>query len=338
MRRGGRLFIILGVGLALVAALLVVFSLTKNDNKKTPVATSTPNPTVAVLQAAHDIPANTVIREEDVKVVKVDKNAAANGAATSASQVIGLATNGDVVSGQQILMANLVSPGLTNLLTNGKRAVALPVDRLSALGGLIRSDDYIDIIYSARLNLSEVLPTSPIATELPPQQFSMDQKALELPAPGQSGSVAYPIPGQPGSVFTVTDDGNGSPVTKVLMQDIRVLRVIAGNEAVNDSAFASPTPTPAPANADGTATADQQSKDANAPTPLPSTDMLVLEVDPQQSELIKFLEDNQGKYQVVLRAPNDHATPTTTGMTYDQLMSQYGLPAPKPVEVPSGGQ
>jgi pilus assembly protein CpaB len=66
--------------------------------------------------------------------------------------------------------------------------------------------------------------------------------------------------------------------------------------------------------------------------------MLVLEVDPQQSELIKFLEDNQGKYQVVLRAPNDHATPTTTGMTYDQLMSTYGLPAPKPIQVPSGGQ
>lgn len=335
MRRGGRLFIILGVGLALVAALLVVFSLTKNNNNKTPpVVQVTPDASVSVLQAAHDIPANTVIREEDVKVVKVDRGAAANGAATSASQVIGLATNGDVVSGQQILMANLVSPGLTNLLTNGKRAVALPVDRLSALGGMIRADDYIDIVYSARLNLSEVLPTSPISTELPPQQYSMDQKALELPPPGQ-GSAVYPIPGQPGSVFTVTDGGNGSPVTKVVMQNIRVLRVIAGNEAVNDSAFATPTPTPAPS---GTATPAPQAPGGNVPTPLPSTDMLVLEVEPQQSELIKFLEDNQGRYQVVLRAPNDHATPTTTGMTYDQLMSTYGLPAPKPIQVPSGGQ
>jgi pilus assembly protein CpaB len=337
MRRGGRLFIILGVGLALVAALLVVFSLTKSDKKTPPVVQVTPDASVSVLQAAHDIPANTVIREEDVKVVKVNRNAAASGAATSASQVIGLATNGDVVSGQQILMANLVSPGLTNLLTNGKRAVALPVDRLSALGGLIRADDYIDIVYSARLNLSEVLPTSPISTLLPPQQYSMDQKALELPPPGQ-GSAVYPIPGQPGSVYTVTDDGSGSPVTKVILQNVRVLRVIAGNEAVNDSAFATPTPTPAPAAPGGTSTPAPEAPNSNLPTPLPSTDMLVLEVEPQQSELIKFLEDNQGRYQVVLRAPNDHATPTTTGMTYDQLMSTYGLPAPKPIQVPSGGQ
>jgi len=335
MRRGGRLFIILGVGLALVAALLVVFSLTKSDNKKPPVVQATPDSSVSVLQAAHDIPANTVIREEDVKVVKVERTAAANGAATSASQVVGMATNGDVVSGQQILMANLATPGLTNLLTNGKRAVALPVDRLSALGGLIRSDDYIDIVYSARLNLAEVLPTSPVATQLGPTQYSVDQKSLELPPNGQTAAGTYPIPGQPGSVFTITDDQNGNPVTKVIMQDVRVLRVIAGNEAVNESAFATPTPTPASAN--GTATPNTAA-DSNAPTPLPATDMLVLEVDPQQAELIKFLEDNQGKYQIVLRAPNDHATPTTTGMTYDQLMSKYGLPAPKPVEVPSGGQ
>jgi len=66
--------------------------------------------------------------------------------------------------------------------------------------------------------------------------------------------------------------------------------------------------------------------------------MLVLEVDPQQAELIKFLEDNEGKYQVVLRAPDDHATPTTTGVTYDQLMSSFGLPAPKTVKLPGGGQ
>ncbi|HVX30907.1 MAG TPA: Flp pilus assembly protein CpaB [Nitrolancea sp.] len=335
MRRGGRLFIILGVGLALVAALLVVFSLTKNDNKKQPVVQVTPDSSVSVLQAAHDIPANTVIREDDVKVVKVERTAAANGAATNASQVVGLATNGDIVSGQQILMGNLVTPGLTNLLTNGKRAVALPVDRLSALGGLIRSDDYIDIVYSARLNLAEVLPTSPVSTQFGPTQYSVDQKSLELPPNGQPVTGTYPIPGQPGSVFTISDDQNGNPVTKVIMQNIRVLRVIAGNEAVNESAFATPTPTPAPS---GTATADNNEANSNAPTPLPATDMLVLEVDPQQSELIKFLEDNQGKYQVVLRAPNDHATPTTTGMTYDQLMSQYGLPAPKPVEIPSGGQ
>jgi len=97
MRRGGRLFIILGVGLALVAVILVVLSLSKNGNKK-PVVQLTPVvTTITVLQAARDIPANTVIQEDDVNAVKIEQTAASAGAAENASQVVGLATNGDVV-------------------------------------------------------------------------------------------------------------------------------------------------------------------------------------------------------------------------------------------------
>jgi pilus assembly protein CpaB len=333
MRRGGRLFIILGVGLALVAVALAVLSLS-GGNKKKPTVVVTPATSVLVLQAVRDIPANTVITQDDVKAVQVDKTAASTGAAQSSSQVIGLATNGDVVKGQQILMANLVTPGLTNLLTNGKRAAALPVDRVSALGGLIRADDYVDIVYSIRLNLTTVLPTGPVASQLAPAQYTADPKTLEVPPSGQAAAAgSYPYAGQPGSTFSVTDDQNGNPITKVIVQNVRVLRVIAGNQSVNDSSVVTPTPTPTgPSGASGTPTSN------NAVAPLPSADMLVLEVDPQQAELIKFLEDNQGRYQVVLRAPDDHATATTTGVTYDQLFSSFGLPAPKPVKLPGGGQ
>ncbi|HVB63564.1 MAG TPA: Flp pilus assembly protein CpaB [Nitrolancea sp.] len=334
MRRGGRLFIILGVGLALVAVALVVMTLS-NGSKKSPPVQVTQVTSVPVLQAVRDLPANTVITQDDVKSVQVERSAASTGAAQSASQVIGLATNGDVVKGQQILMANLVTPGLTNLLTNGKRAAALPVDRVSALGGLIRADDYVDIVYSIRLNLTTVLPTSPVASQLAPAQYTVDPKTMEVP-PSSQGAAAgsYPYAGEPGSTFSVTDDQNGNPVTKVIVQNVRVLRVIAGNQSVNDSSVVTPTPTPTtgPSGASGTATS------SNAVAPLPSADMLVLEVDPQQAELIKFLQDNQGKYQVVLRAPDDHATATTTGVTYDQLISGFGLPAPKPVKLPGGGQ
>ena len=131
MRRGGRLFILLGVGLALVAVLLAVMSFAGGDKNKK--AASTGPQMVTVIQATRDIPANTVIRQEDVKSVQVEKITAPSGAASNQSQVLGFATNGDVVKGQQILMANLVTPGLTNLLTDGKRAAALPVDRVSAL-------------------------------------------------------------------------------------------------------------------------------------------------------------------------------------------------------------
>ncbi len=327
MRRGGRLFILLGVGLALVAVLLAVMSFSGGNKSKQTSASQAVM--VTVLQATRDIPANTVIREEDIKPVQIEKVSAASGAAQNSAQVLGLATNGDVVKGQQILMANLVTPGLTNLLTDGKRAAALPVDRVSALGGLIRPDDYVDIVYSVRVNLTGVLPTNVIEAKQGDAVYNFKDGDLKVPPAGQPAPTVYPYPGEAGSRFLVTDDQNGNPITKVILQNIRVLRVIAGNQSVNDTSSAPAQSTPTSGN--GTATPV-----ANAA--LPNADMLVLEVDPQQAELIKFLEDNQGKYQVVLRAPDDHSTATTTGVTYDQLMSSFGLPAPKTVKLPGGGQ
>ncbi len=330
MRRGGRLFILLGVGLALVAVLLAVMSFSKGSgNKPTPVANQTE--TITVIQATRDIPANTVIKQDDITTVKIQKNTAATGAAESSSQVVGLATNGSVVKGQQILMANLVTPGLTNLLTDGKRAAALPVDRVSALGGLIRSDDYVDIIYSVRVNLTAVLPTNIVEAKQGDTTYTFKDGELQVPTADQPAPKDYPYPGEAGSRFLVTDDGAGNPITKVILQNVRVLRVIAGNESVNDQT-AAPTPTSTATPGSGSSTT------SSASASLPNADMLVLEVDPQQAELIKFLEDNSGTYQVVLRAPDDHSVNDTTGVTYDQLMSSYGLPAPKTVRLPGGGQ
>ncbi len=328
MRRGGRLFILLGVGLALVAVLLAVMSFSPSNKSKKPTVVAQTQ-TVTVLQATKDIPANTVLRQEDIKAVQVEKTAASTGAAESPSQVLGLATNGDVVKGQQILMANLVTPGLTNLLTDGQRAAALPIDRVSALGGLIRPDDYVDIVYSARVTLTGVLPTNVVEVKQGDPTYTFDPKSLTVPPADQAAPKNYPYPGEPGSRFLVSDGQGGSPVTKIILQNIRVLRVIAGNQSVNDTSAPTPTPTPAPGSTPAPKTTAAQ---------LPNADMLVLEVDPQQAELIKFLEDNQGNYQVVLRAPDDHKTVSTTGVTYDQLMSTYGLPAPKSVRLPGGGQ
>ncbi len=324
MRRGGRLFILLGVGLALVAVLLAVMSLSGGNKGKK--SSSTEPQTVTVIQATRDIPANTVIRQDDIKIVQVEQVSMSRGAASNEGQVLGFATNGDVVKGQQILMANLVTPGLTNLLTDGKRAAALPVDRVSALGGLIRADDYVDIIYSVRVNLAGVLPTNFIEAKQGNTVYNFPDGELKVPPADQPPPTEYPYPGEAGSRFLVTDGQDGNPITKVILQNVRVLRVIAGNQAVNDSSSAASTPVA------GTPTTAQPS------STLPSADMLVLEVDPQQAELIKFLEDNSGSYQVVLRAPDDHQTATTTGVTYDQMMSTYGLPAPKTVRLPGGGQ
>lgn len=319
MRRGGRLFILLGVGLAIIAGLLAIMALTAEDE---PEEASNVDPTVSIVRSARDISANAVIEESDVETVEVKQSSVSPGAATNPSQVVGLAVNGDLVKGQQILMGNLVTPGLTNIVSEGKRAVAIPVDRLSAIGGLIRSDDHVDIVYSTRLNLMRVLDAN-VAEIREDSDYAFDNDTLVVPPPDAPVPDNYPYPGEAGSRFIVGDTTDGNPVTKVVLQDIHVLRVIAGDITVEET----PTPT------DESIEENERDTISNR---LPGADLLVVEVDPQQAEVIRFLLDNEGLFQVLLRGANDHSQATTTGVTYDQLVTNLGLPVPKTVTLPEG--
>ncbi|MBX5445651.1 Flp pilus assembly protein CpaB [Sphaerobacter sp.] len=326
MRKGGRLFILLGVALALVAALLaiVAFSGVLGQPEEEGNAPAKAN----VVVAARDIPANTVLSEDDIQVTQVDASGVAPGSATSPAQVVGMAVSGNLVKGQQILAANLVAPGLTFDLAEGRRAIALPVDRINALGGMIRPDDRIDIIYSVRINLSRVVPSEPLEVRDTTTGYAKDDTLVLQPPPGAAEGQTYPYPGEPGSRFLVEDNAPGNPVTKVVVQNVRVLRVIAGDTTVSNGTSAT-----GDGEASSTPTAPQ-----GAAEKLPDADLLVLEVDPQQAEVIKFLMDNDGQYQVVLRPKDDNGAVTTTGVTYEQLVNEYGLPVPKTVRLPGGGQ
>lgn len=326
MRKGGRLFILLGVALALVAALLAVVAFSgalggPQEEGKEPARAN-------VVVAARDIPANTVLSEDDIEIAQIETTGVTPGSATSPAQVVGLAVSGNLVKGQQILSANLVAPGLTFDLAEGHRAIALPVDRINALGGMIRPDDRIDIIYSVRINLARVVPSEPIELRDSTEGYAQDDTIVLQPPPGAAGGQTYPFPGEPGSRFLVEDNAPGNPVTKVVVQNVRVLRVVAGDTTVTSDPSAT-----GDGEASGTPTAPQ-----GAAEKLPNADLLVLEVDPQQAEVIKFLMDNDGQYQVALRPKNDEGEAATTGVTYEQLVNAYGLPVPKTVRLPGGGQ
>lgn len=332
MRKGGRLFIVVGIAFALVAAMLAITAFRGSGNGSS--SAKADEKKVTVLQASHDIQASTVLRAEDIQTAQVPASTAPKDSPSSPNQVIGLATSGNLVKGQQIISQNLVTPGLTNIISNGKRAVALPVDRVSALGGMIRADDYVDIVYSTRIDLNRILSTNIAEEKEGDSDFKFQDNTLTVPPPGTKPPANYPYPGEDGSRFVVSDSGSGNEVTKVLLQNIKVLQVIAGDVALAPPAQATVTPT----------SGDSSSSKNSASSKLPNADMLVLEVDPQQAEIIKFLQDtptagqNQLAYQVMLRSADDHGAANTTGMTYDQLMSTYGLPAPKSVHLPGGGQ
>ncbi|MDW8060638.1 MAG: Flp pilus assembly protein CpaB [Thermomicrobium sp.] len=325
MLRSARLLLVTGAVLAVVAVVLAMIAVQRSRAPTTIVPTATPS--VPVVVAARDIRAGTVLRSEDLRVIEADPSSVAPGTVQQPDQAIGLVVAGDIVAGQRLLMANLVAPSVSNLVTPGKRAVAIPVDRINAIGGLIQQNDLIDVVYAGRIDLTRILPTQPMEMSDSGQGYSSPPEAVTLPSPPGSSSV-YPYPGSPGSRVVITDTGEGQPVAKIVLQNLRVLQVVAGTTVVGPSTTQL-TAERTSATRDGTAT----------PTPeggLPPVDLLIVEADPSQAELITFLLDQNVRYQVVLRARGDTETVRTDGVTYDRLVRDGSLPVPAPVQVTGG--
>src|SRR5690242_8103205 len=211
MRKNGRLFIILGVGLACLAVALAFLMFQNAGQSK---AVEKPPTTVKVVTVIKDVGAHQVLRDTDLADETVDKDLLTGGEVFSKSEVLGQAAKVGMVKGQRVNKANLEVPGLTNDITPGKRAMTIPVDRLNLAGGLLRDSDYIDLIFSVKVSLSYVLPTRPIEIDTGTGLEADTSVTLPVSPPGDPSSYVYP--GEPGSRFKIQgQDKKGDPVSKV---------------------------------------------------------------------------------------------------------------------------
>lgn len=314
MRRSGRLFIVLGVALALVAGLLAFVALSGGDDDDTTSGTTGQSEEpreITVITAARDVPAHERLSEDDLREEVVDSTDVSDDAVTSRLEAIGLAYSDDLVTGQALVRAQLESPGLANRIEAGRRAFALPVDAAGMVGGLIRDDDHLDIVFNTRVDLLRVNPTWPLeAHDRLELEGVTDPETGEdgviIPPYGESIGPTYPYPGEDGSRFWVSDLDAGDPVTKVMLQNVRVLRVVV------------PSATEAGGSGDG------------------SGNFLILDVSPQEAEILRFMMAN-GTYQVALRGLEDEEILETDGLTYNRMVDDLELPVPKTVRLPSAG-
>lgn len=313
MRKNGRLFIVLGVGLACLAVALAFLMFQNAGNssavEKAPVQ-------VKVIVAAKDVQPHQILREADLAEETVDSDLlVGQDYLSSRSEVLGLAPKAGLVKGQRIKKAELEVAGLTNDIAPGKRAVTLTVDKLQSAGGLLRDADHIDLIFSTKVNLSYILPTRPyeITTATGGDAGLGENATLTLPAQRPSDPAAYVFPGEPGSRFKIQGEKAGDPLAKVVLQDIKVLRVVVA------------TP---PQNQQG----QQQQQQAA------QSDLLILEMTADQAEVMKFILDNGASFSFALRGKEDHELVQTKGITYDLFVTNYQLPMPKSVTLPGESQ
>ena len=331
MRSGGKTFIIAGVGLALVAVVLAVLALgggggdkgsAKNDSKST------------VVEARIDIPANQILSATDLVEREVPASEVTPDSVQSIAQVVGMSYRLPLATGQRLALSQTQQPGLSQNIQVGYRAFALPVTEASALAGLIADGDYVDVVFKARVNQVRILSTDK-TTVLEDKPFYEFPNLAGVPSwtPPDIENPQHPAVGDTGSEFLIRDDvGDNAqlePVAKVLLQDIKVLRIVRPGETFS---------------ANGQRVEDGIEEDSSTNTaPL---GYLILEVNEQQAEILSFIQDTRHEYQVMVRALDDHELVNTTGITFQILYdgADYAMPMPRPVtagakpEIPATNQ
>ena len=295
MKRSNRLVILVGVLLAVLAFVAIVVLLNQDGGG---AGDAGPTPTTAtVLVATEPIEIGDAVTPDKVTPQQVDPAAVIGTALTSTSQLQGqpaliAVPEGAQVSGEVIGAGNK-RVDLSAMLEPGEKAIAFEVDRVTGLDFLVTAGDSIDIIISQQISvLQETADSAANTDENAPKRFE-----------------------------TVTGLENQRSV-KAVLQDKRVLYV-------SDTNAVAPEPVE-DTNGDGVV-------DENDAPPENAIDTVIIIIagNDQDGEVIKFAQNalgEAGSLSAVVRHAEDDEEETTSGITIDQLVTEYGLRIPSIVQ------
>ncbi len=150
MTRGSRMLLFLAIAAGLVAAVLVFVALSQDDDGTATVSSGEGSAKVVV--AAQNIPAGTEITQEMVKTLEVPEALLVAGAYTESATLVGQTARIPILSGEQIPASKIGAAddgeGLSFVVPKGKRAMSISIDEVTAVGGLLRPGDKVDIFAS----------------------------------------------------------------------------------------------------------------------------------------------------------------------------------------------
>ncbi len=295
MKRSNRLILLIGFFLAAVAFVGVVLLL-GNGGGAGPTGVDATKTTIVVTAA--DIPLGTTVTADLVTTQDVKTTEKPVGSYTLTSEVIGRTVTTELTKGQLVdaraFSTSTIDPDVARLLDPGKRAIAIPVDQVSGVGTLIKPGDRVDVVLAMT---EEQAVKIPITAEGPPTREGQPLTTVRN--------------------FKTVDSLLSNTTVKVLVENLRVVGTLLP---------------PAPAQAGNTQGGTAQGGTAAGPSYSggTGTQLVLLEVTPQQAELIRFTYLD-GNLSLVLRAPGDaEAAPVkTTGITLRELVDRYGVLPPK---------
>jgi pilus assembly protein CpaB len=151
--RTNRVLILLALVAGIVAAILVYSALSR-ESTGSGGGTSGAASTVPAVVAKLDIPARTKITSGMIELRQMPVNDRSELADTDLSQVVGRVTRYPIATSEQVLSTKVVSlesaavtgDSLSYVIPEGRRAMAIKVDQVVSVGGLVLPGDYVDVI------------------------------------------------------------------------------------------------------------------------------------------------------------------------------------------------
>ncbi len=294
MRRGGTIFIVVGVLLALgTTAVAYVMLAGRGAQPERVAATPTPETKIPVVIALQDIPAYADIPAEAIGTREIAESKLTNHL-LAPEAVVGRRAARSILRGSFIMADWIVDPqavaqkGMNASLNvtpdrEGRSRVAMTfqTSELNSVAGAIQNGDFVDILISYHLR-------------------DREEEQEEPPAPAAEGCPVW-CPEQTDIL-----------VAQLLLQNIEVYRV---------GPWLVPTPTPV---AEGEAAPPTEGEQVQ---PLRSN-ILTLLLTQQDALVVKFARESGATIDLVLRGRDDHTSVRTETVTLEYIMTRFEITPP----------
>jgi len=329
--RGSRLLVVIGiivlVGAVAVGAILWIQSRSGEGDEEAeePVAAEdfAPPATREVVLAAEDIPQNTRITSDQVRVESWPEQSVPEGVLTKSDieeklvgRIARVAILQDMPITEGMLTDSLSHLRAAQQIPSGKVAYALPVARYSSVAWAIQPGDHVDVLISLLVveldeEFQTALPNSASCVQ-PPEGEGCQGGVMGRLEVLPNGWVVNLMPGE---------DQRARLVTQLTVQDAVVLRVgdwPGAEEAKPD---------------EGQQQEQQEQQEEvveekPAPPPRAPVEPLTLVVTPQDAMVLKYAGELGASIDLVLRSAGDTDRTTTDSVTLQYLFDQFNIELP----------
>ena len=153
-------------------------------------------PTVAIVTAAVDIPAQTVIQEGMLKLTEIPQDMVTTTTVRDISKLVGKVTRVDVLTDdvftEKKVFHNIEQAGLTGMIPPDCRAISIGISDVTSVSGFINPGDHVDVmmVYERDGNIhSEIILQNVLLLAMGKRAAQTDKGIIESAVSGVASAI-----------------------------------------------------------------------------------------------------------------------------------------------------